>query len=47
MLAPHAWPRPVKEFVVTGAMVLVILTYVVLCIGGWLGAAVLVSFIRP
>jgi hypothetical protein len=33
MLAPHDWPRPVKHLLLTGATLLVILAYILLCAG--------------
>jgi hypothetical protein len=33
MIAPHAWPKPVKQFVLTGAILLVIIAYLLMCTG--------------
>jgi len=43
MLAPHDWPAPVKRLVLTGATLLVILAYILLCAGTGLVTAVLLS----
>jgi hypothetical protein len=43
MLAPHDWPKPVKRFLLTGATLLVILAYALLCAGGALLTAALLS----
>ncbi len=47
MLAPHDWPKPVKRLLLTGATLLVILAYVLLCVGSLLLTAALFSQIRP
>lgn len=47
MLAPHDWPKPVKQLVFTGAILLVILAYMLLCTGSALLTAALLSQIRP
>ncbi len=47
MITPHEWPKPVKRFVLTGATLLVILAYILLCVGSALLAAALFSQIRP
>jgi hypothetical protein len=47
MLAPHDWPEPVKRFLLTGATLLVILAYMLLCAGSALLTAALFSQIRP
>jgi hypothetical protein len=43
MLAPHDWPKPVKQCVVTGATLLVIVAYMLMCAGGTLFIAALFS----
>jgi hypothetical protein len=47
MLAPHDWPKPIKRFVLTGATLLVILAYLLLCAGSALLAATLLLQISP
>lgn len=47
MLAPHEWPKVVKRFLLTSATLLVILAYMLLCIGSVLLAAALFSQIGP
>jgi hypothetical protein len=47
VLAPHEWPKPVKHFLLTGATLLVILAYMLLCAGSTLLVAALLSQIRP
>jgi hypothetical protein len=33
MIAPHDWPKPVKQTVLTGATLLVIVAYALMCAG--------------
>jgi len=47
MLAPHDWPKPVKHILLTGATLLVILAYVLLCAGSAFLTAALFSQISP
>jgi hypothetical protein len=47
MFAPHDWPRPVKHVLLTGATLLVVLAYMLLCAGSTLLVAALLSQIRP
>jgi len=47
VLAPHEWPKPVKRIVLTGAAVLVVLAYALLCAGSLMLTAALFSQIRP
>jgi hypothetical protein len=47
MLAPHEWSGSVKRFVLTGATLLVILAYLLLCTGSTLLVATLLSYISP
>lgn len=47
ILVPHNWPKPVKRVVLTGATLLVVLAYALLCAGSALLAATLLSPIRP
>jgi hypothetical protein len=47
MLAPHAWPQPLKRFLLTAAILLVILAYTLLCTGSALLTAALFSQISP
>jgi len=47
VITPHEWPKPVKHFVLTGATLLVILAYVLLCAGSTLLVAALLSQVRP
>jgi hypothetical protein len=43
MLALHNWPKPAKRLLLTGAIVLVALAYVSLCLVAWLLASVVFS----
>jgi len=43
MITPHAWSKPVKQFVVTGATLLVIVAYALMCAGSALLMAALFS----
>lgn len=47
VFAPHDWPRPVKRFVLTGATLVVILAYGLLCAASALLIAALLSQVRP
>ncbi len=47
MIAPHDWPEPVKQFVMTGATLLVIVAYMLMCAGSTLLIAVLFSQLSP
>ena len=47
VLAPHEWPKPVKRFLLTGATLLVVLAYMLLCAGSTLLVVALVSQVRP
>jgi hypothetical protein len=47
MLAPHDWPRAVKHMVLTGATLLVILAYALLCAGSVILTAALFSRVSP
>lgn len=47
MLAPHEWPKPVKRALLTGATLLVILAYLLLCAGSAFLTAVLLSQVNP
>jgi hypothetical protein len=47
MLALHQWPKPAKLVLMTGAIVLVILAYALLCAGSTLLTAALFSQIGP
>jgi hypothetical protein len=47
MLAPHDWPKPVKQFVLTGATLLVITAYLLICAGSTLLMSALVSQFSP
>jgi len=43
MIAPHNWPKPVKQCVLTGATLLVIVAYALLCAGSTLLISALFS----
>ena len=47
MLAPHDWPRPVKQLLLTGATLLVVLAYMLLCAGSVILTAALFSQVSP
>jgi hypothetical protein len=47
MIAPHAWPKPVKQFVLTGAILLVIIAYLLMCTSSTLLISALVSQFSP
>ncbi len=47
MIAPHDWPEPVKQLVMTGATLLVIVAYMLMCAGSTLLIAVLFSQFSP
>ena len=47
MLVIHAWPEPVKKFVLTGATILVIGAYILLCAGSMLMIAALSTQFSP
>jgi hypothetical protein len=47
MLAPHDWPKPFKQFVLTGATLLVIVAYMLMCAGSTLLIATLFSWFSP
>jgi hypothetical protein len=47
MIAPHNWPKPVKQCVLTGATLLVIVAYTLMCAGSTLFIGVLFSQLGP
>lgn len=47
MLAPHDWPEPVKQLVMTGATLLVIVAYMLMCAGSTLLITALFSQLSP
>jgi hypothetical protein len=47
MLAPHDWPRPVKQLLLTGATLLVILASMLLCAGSLVLTAALIAQVSP
>ncbi len=47
MIAPHDWPEPVKQLVMTGATLLVIVAYVLMCAGSMLLMSALFSQFSP
>lgn len=47
MLVLHDWPKPVKQFVLTGATILVIAAYMLFCAGGMLMIAALFMQYSP
>ena len=46
MIAPHAWPTPVKRLVLIGAALLVILAYLALCSSSTVLAVTLLEQLR-
>jgi len=47
MIAPHDWPKSVKQCVLTGATLLVIVAYVLMCAGSTLMIGALFSQLGP
>jgi len=47
MIAPHDWPKPVKQTVLTGATLLVIVAYALMCAGSTLMIGALFSQLGP
>ena len=47
MIAPHDWPKPVKQTVLTGATLLVIAAYMLMCAGSTLLIGALFSQLGP
>ena len=47
MIAPHDWPAPVKQAVLTGATLLVIAAYMLMCAGSTLLIGALFSQLGP
>jgi hypothetical protein len=47
VIAPHDWPRPVKQTVLTGATFLVIAAYMLMCAGTTLLIGELLSQLGP
>jgi hypothetical protein len=47
MIAPHEWPEPVKQTILTGATLLVIVAYALICAGSTLLIGALFSQLGP
>jgi hypothetical protein len=47
MIAPHQWPKNVKRLVLTGTTAIVIVAYLLLCLGITVLAGILLSQVGP
>jgi hypothetical protein len=47
MITPHQWPKNVKRLVLAGTTVIVILAYLLLCLGSTVLAGILLSQVSP